>query len=133
MGSGAAAAFLGVLLVCDPYAVSGGLGGAWGGQHIRLEVTDKGARAEFDCAAGVIEEPIAPDREGNFEQRGIYVYERGGPRHPADPPPKRHPAVYRGWTDGAEMRLTVSLTEGNKEIGTFTLGRGREAVLEKCL
>ena len=31
--------------------------GVWGGQHIRAEVTDRGADIEFDCAHGAIDQP----------------------------------------------------------------------------
>lgn len=36
------------------------LRGAWGGEHIAMEVTDPGATIEYDCAHGRITEKIAP-------------------------------------------------------------------------
>ena len=31
--------------------------GSWGGSHVSMEVTSEGARLEYDCAVGVIDEP----------------------------------------------------------------------------
>ena len=53
--------------------------GSWGGDHIRLEVTETGATVEYDCAYGSIEGPLFLDKADNFEARGIYIFERGGP------------------------------------------------------
>lgn len=120
-------------VLTQPCTADSGLGGTWGGEHIRMVVSEAGAAVEYDCAVGAIDEPLKPDREGIFEARGTYVFERGGPRYQGEPPPKKHPASYRGWTDGSEMRLTVTLLDEKKDMGTFSLGRGRRAVLEKCL
>ena len=107
--------------------------GSWGGEHIRLEITETGATVEYDCAAGRIEGPLFLDKADNFEARGIYISERGGPRQIGGPPPKQHPAMYRGSVDGTQMRLTVTLLETSKSVGTFLLGLGRLPLLEKCL
>ena len=107
--------------------------GSWGGEHIRLVVTGTGATLEYDCAFGRIDEPLLTDKNGNFEARGIHVFERGGPLEIGEPPPKRLPALYRGWTDGSEMSLTVILLETGKDVGTFKLALGRPPQLEKCL
>jgi len=107
--------------------------GSWGGEHIRLTVTDVGATVEYDCAFGTIDEPLWLDKNGNFEVRGTHVIERGGPLQIGEPPPKRHPAMYCGWTDGSHMRLTVTLLDTKEDVGTFLLGLGRQPQLEKCL
>ncbi len=109
------------------------LTGSWGGEHIRLVVTETGATVEYDCAAGRITEPILPDNDGTFQASGIHVFERGGPLRLGEPPAKAYPALYRGWTDGSEMRLTVTLLDTGREVGTFSLGLGRQPLLEKCL
>jgi len=107
--------------------------GSWGGGHIRLEVTKTGAKVEYDCAFGTINGPLILEKDGTFEAHGTYVYERGGPIRLGEPPHERHPALYRGWTDGNEMRLTVMLQEKGEVVGSFTLGLGRPPVIEKCL
>lgn len=106
--------------------------GLWGGEHIRLVVTEIGAAVEYDCAAGRIDEPLLRNKEGNFEARGVHVFERGGPRQLGEPAPKRHPARYHGWTNGSQMRLTVTLSDTGTHVGTFSLDVGRQPLLEKC-
>src|SRR6266404_4607647 len=44
--------------------------GDWGGRHIRLSVTERGATIEYDCANGTIEEPLLLGRDGRFDVRG---------------------------------------------------------------
>jgi len=107
--------------------------GSWGGEHIRLNVTETGATVEYDCAVGTIDEPLLLDKDGNFEAHGTHIFEHGGPRRVGEPPPKRHPALYRGWTDESQLHLTVTLLEAGKAVGTFLLGLGRSPQLEKCL
>jgi hypothetical protein len=107
--------------------------GFWGGDHIRLVVTGTGATVEYDCGGGRIDEPLLPNKEGDFEARGVHVFGRGGPRQPGGPAPKQHPARYHGWTNGSQMRLTVTLSDTGKHVGTFSLRLGHQPLLEKCL
>ena len=108
--------------------------GAWGGEHIRLDVGASGATLEFDCAFGRIDEPLITDSDGNFRARGVVMFEAGGPVQPGQSPPQPQAAIYQGWTDGLELRLTVTIVaKADWQLGTFTLGFGRRAVLEKCL
>jgi hypothetical protein len=128
-------------LICGAFTIAsygdsmaaGNLMGEWGGPHIRLVVKGTSAALEFDCAFGEIDGSIHPDKDGNFEVHGVYAAERGGPRRIGEPPPKRNPAIYRGWTNGKEMRLTVILVDTGREVGSFSLGLGRRASLDKCL
>jgi hypothetical protein len=106
--------------------------GLWGGEHIRLDVVKTGAKIEFDCAFGTIDEPLRAGDDGSFEARGTYVFESGGATRKGDPRPRGRPAVYRGRIDGDEMRLTVTLSDSGHEIGTFTLHLGRAPHLDKC-
>jgi len=107
--------------------------GSWGGEHIRLHVTEKGATIEYDCAVGTIDEPLLMDQNGNFKAQGIHVFERGGPIRAGEPPSKKHPAEYHGWTDGNQMHLRVTLPDMGETLGTFSLGLRRPSQLEKCL
>lgn len=95
-------------------------------------VTLGGATVEYDCARGTIDTPLLVDKDGNFEALGMHVFERGGPARLGEPQPEQHPALYRGWTDGSQMRLTVSLKDTGKDVGTFSLGLGRPPMIEKC-
>jgi hypothetical protein len=106
--------------------------GMWGGTSIRLDVMPQGAAIEYDCAHGTIDEPLVADRDGRFTLSGTHVREHGGPIR-QDEQPDRHPARYEGRLTGETMRLTVTLTDLQQVIGTFTLTRGAGGRLVKCL
>lgn len=97
--------------------------GEWGGQHVRVEVSDGGALLDFDGGRGVIERPITLDGEGRFSAPGTYTREHGGPLREGHEP-KPQPAVYSGAVRGKEMTLSFTLTETKEEVGPFTLTRG---------
>jgi len=67
--------------------------GSWGGDHIGLEVSDTGARVEYDCAHGTIDGVLTLDAQGRFDARGAYVRERGGPVREDDRRPARRHAT----------------------------------------
>jgi hypothetical protein len=103
--------------------------GAWGGDHIRVDVGSKSASVEYDCAHGVIEGPLSMDANGRFNLRGTHTPERGGPIR-ADEQPRSQPAKYVGSISGNTMTLTLKLEGAEEE--TFTLEKGKEANLFKC-
>ena len=105
--------------------------GAWGGEHIALEVTNAGAHVEFDCAHGTIDSPLTLDGKGQFAVKGSFTRERGGPVR-LDKPSEGQPARYSGSLSGATLTLTVVLTESNQSIGEFTLTRDSKGRLRKC-
>lgn len=105
--------------------------GGWGGEHIRLEVTDSGAEVEHDCAHGTIARPIVLDGDGRFDVKADFVVERGGPVR-RDQPPTVRPARYAGRVEGDTMTLAVTLTDTGEDAGTFTLTRGSSGRLMKC-
>jgi hypothetical protein len=103
--------------------------GTWGGEHVILEVSGKGAAAEFDCAHGQITQPMALDQHGDFDVVGTFTPEHGGPvGRDEDTPPAQ--ARYSGHIDGDAMSLTVTL--GKEKLGPFTLTRGSRPNLRKC-
>src|SRR4029077_1047810 len=53
--------------------------GPWGGEHIVLKVSEKGAGVEFDCAHGQVTQPITLDKHGDFDAEGTFTHEHGGP------------------------------------------------------
>ena len=114
-----------------PAAPGAGLvaGGTWGGEHLILEVSEKGAEAEFDCARGQVTQPIRLDGNSDFDVAGTFTAEHGGPvlrNKTAQPATAR----YSGHVDGDGMNLTV--TVAGKKVGVFPLKRGSQPMLRKC-
>ena len=105
--------------------------GTWGGDHIRLEVTDRGAEVEYDCAHGTIDQQIFRDAQGRFDVHGTHVIEHGGPVRRGETA-DTHPARFSGTVEGNKMTLTVTETDTNTDIGTFTLGYGERGRIMKC-
>ena len=103
--------------------------GVWGGQHINLEVGEKSATIEYDCATGAIDGPLVVDANGRFNLRGTHKMERGGPIR-QDDESKVQPAVYTGSIKGNTMTLTLRL--GDSDVETFTLEKGKPGDLFKC-
>jgi len=108
------------------------LTGKWGGEHIRIVVSDSSATLEYDCAHGTIDEPIIPDDDGKFEVSGVHVFEHGGAIR-IDEVADEHPALYKGQIVENEMTLILVITDTDTEIGTFSLVRGVNALIHKCL
>jgi hypothetical protein len=103
--------------------------GTWGGEHIILEVSEKGAEVEFDCAHGRTSQPMTLNQRGDFDIPGTFAPEHGGPVR-MDEPENSKPARYSGHVVGDTMTLTV--TQEKEKIGTFTLTRGTQPMLRKC-
>ena len=125
-------AFFNVLLPAGAQAAPDGSAvatGAWGGDHIILEVSERGGEAEFDCAHGQVTQPIMLDKHGDFDVAGTFTPEHGGPVRRDENVPVA-PARYSGHFDGNTMSLTVTL--GKEKIGSFTLTRGSLPNLTKC-
>ena len=106
--------------------------GTWGGDHIAMEATDKGAQVEFDCAHGSIDEPLTLDDDGRFDAKGLYAAESPGPQR-EDQNRQGRPARYTGRVQGRTMTLTISLAESGETVGPFTLTRDRTSKITKCL
>jgi hypothetical protein len=104
--------------------------GAWGGEHVVLKVSEKGADVEFDCAHGQVTQPIALDKHGDFDVAGTFTPEHGGPVRRDENTPSAS-ARYSGHVDGDTMSLSVTL--GKEKVGIYTLIRGSHPRLTKCL
>jgi hypothetical protein len=104
--------------------------GAWGGEHVVLKVSEKGADVEFDCAHGQVTQLIALDKHGDFDVAGTFTPEHGGPVR-RDENSTSTSARYSGHVDGDTMSLTVTL--GKEKVGIYTLMRGSRPRLTKCL
>jgi hypothetical protein len=106
--------------------------GTWGGAHIRIDVQPRSATIEYDCANGTIDGPFTIDSKGSFSWRGTFNREHGGPIR-IDEKPNSRPAIYSGSIKGDTMTLTVKLADSKQVLATFTLQRGSEGRVRKCL
>ena len=106
--------------------------GPWGGSHLSMDVTSAGARLEYDCADGVIEEPLRPDAAGRFTAAGAHTPGRGGPIRVGEILPAFR-ARYEGQVDGERMSLRVTLVDTQVVLGPFDLRHGSAALLVRCL
>lgn len=104
--------------------------GVWGGQHVRAEVSDRGAEIEFDCAQGSIAQKIVLDGSGRFDVEGSFATQHAGPIR--DDENNSRPVRYRGSISDKEMELTVFDPKTKETIGTFALRLGNEGRLMKC-
>ena len=105
--------------------------GEWGGLHLAMSVTAKGATLEFDCAHGKVDKPMRLDARNVFAVRGTYVQEHGGPLRSGEVPNSQE-ALYTGTLTGNQMTIAVRLLDTGQQIGTFVLTRGEPARLVKC-
>lgn len=106
--------------------------GVWGGQHIRMEVTDDGAQIEFDCAHSTMDEPVVLDHHGRFEVKGKFTREHGGPVR-SERAPNSSPVRYIGQVEGQTMTLTIRHDETGESFGDYTLTQGSQGRLMKCM
>ncbi len=106
--------------------------GSWGGPHIRIEVGQRSATIDYDCANGTIEGPLTFDSKGRFTWRGTHSRERGGPIR-IDEKSNTRPAIYAGSVKGDTMTLTVKLADTNEVVETYTLKRGSYGRVFKCM
>ncbi|MDT7807903.1 MAG: hypothetical protein QOJ70_1716 [Acidobacteriota bacterium] len=105
--------------------------GAWGGDHVRLRVSESGGVLEFDCAHGQIGVPFTTDADGRFDLQGTYTSEGPGPIRIGHLP-TASPARYTGRVEGATMTLGVRLANSDESLGAYTLTRGVAGRVWKC-
>jgi hypothetical protein len=109
----------------------GKISGLWGGQGISMEATDSGATLDFDCASGIITEPILPDSAGKFSVKGLFARQRPGPTR-EDENNDGQPASYSGVVNGENLTLTITLAKNSEKVGDFTLAHGKTGRIRRC-
>ncbi len=105
--------------------------GEWGGTHVGLTLTPTGGVLEYDCAAGTIDGPLVPRRDGSFEIDGMHTPGWGGPERSGEVRPS-YRARYWGAVRGNRMTLQARVENG-VALGPFTLVRGGEPIIFRCL
>ncbi len=106
--------------------------GSWGGLHVGLILEESGGSLEYDCAYGTISPGWTLGEDGRFSGTGEHFVLRGGPAREGEEMSGR-PAAYEGMIDGDRMRLTVTLTDSARVVGTFDLERGSDGQIVRCL
>ena len=104
--------------------------GEWNGLHASLTLTESGGSIEYDCAHGGLRAPVEPDAAGQFIVAGVHFRGHGGPVRIGEVPDSV-PARYIGKVQGDELTLRVLV--GTETLGPFTLRRGGESRLTRCL
>lgn len=105
--------------------------GRWGGAGVTMDVRSDGAFLEFNCAHAMIDTPLFTRGEA-FDMSGLFVLETGGPVLVDDNVAAR-PARFTGSVTGNTLTLTITYTDDNTKIGTYTLAFGNEGRLMKCM
>ena len=129
---------LGAFIACSLTACTGSHAptelppGAWGGEHVSLTVSTAGASLEFDCAHGTVDEVPLLDSQGQFNLRGMYFREHGGPVRDGEPEDS-HPALYFGQLDGSRVTISIRLTDEGTRLGPYEAQLGQQPRLFKCL
>lgn len=106
------------------------LTGAWGGTHIGLSLDASGGKIEYDCASGTIG-PVVPAGGGAFAAEGTHTPGHGGPVREGEVIPT-YRTQFSGTVRGDRLVLTGRVENG-VELGPFTLLRGAEPGLLRCL
>lgn len=107
------------------------LAGEWGGTHVGLKLTESGGVLDYDCAAGTIDGPLLPRRDGSFEVEGKHTPGWGGPERSGEVLPT-YRARYWGSVRGSRMTLQARVENG-VALGPFTLVRDAEPIIFRCL
>jgi hypothetical protein len=95
-----------------------------------MSVSEAGARLEFDCAHGVVEEALTLDDQGRFAAKGRFVREHGGPTR-KDEAEGGVSALYHGFAEADALTLEIALPSG-ETVGPFRLTLGGRGRVVKC-
>jgi hypothetical protein len=115
---------------CDgtgPLPPSGSVVGTWGTRDAGFIVSDTAAHVHIGCTYGDVHQPIALDAQGRFDVPGLYNVNA----FPIDLG-ILHPARFIGVVDGAQLTLTVVLTDTTASFGPVRLTYGKDPTMVVC-
>jgi hypothetical protein len=110
-----------------PLPPSGSVVGTWGTRDAGFIVSDTAAHVHIGCTYGNVHQPIALDAHGRFDIPGQYNINA----YPVDLG-ILHPARFIGVVDGAQLTLTVVLTDTTASFGPVRLTYGKEPTMAVC-
>lgn len=119
-----------LLGACVAVPSPGALQGDWGGRHVGLTLTADGGTLEYDCAAGTMTPPVVL-ADGTFTAEGRHTPGWGGPEIEGQILPT-FAVRYTGRVRGDTMTLRGDVENG-VTLGPFTLRRGAEPIIFRCL
>lgn len=122
-----------LLTMCSGPLEPSDLIGTWGGDHVEVAFDSTGVGViQYDCAHGRITPPIVLSAGGELAAAGEHVREHGGPVREGEAE-DRHPAQYRGVVRGDRLTFTVTLADSETVLGPYTVRRGEQSRLLRCL
>lgn len=102
--------------------------GMWGGEGVRLDATESGARLQVACFIATHETPLTANADGRFEVSMTFAVIGGAQ---PDEVESRPASRVVGSVTGSAMRLTIT-PEDAQPSGAFTLERQAKATLPNC-
>jgi len=129
LATGAAFMLVSACAPTSPLLRDASVTGAWGGEHVRLQLTPAGGAIDYDCAHGSLAGPLRTDGEARFVTTGFHVREHGGPIREGEPVDSV-PATYSA---RSSARMTLRVVAGTDTLGPFVLQRDATPQLYKCL
>ncbi len=123
--------FWGILLMsCSTTTIEPLKVGNWGGDHVRLEVTETSWYIELDCAHAEVTMPVTLN-EGTFETSAKYYQEYGAPIE--DPEMhKAKEATIKGSLVGNVLTFTIYVGSEQTNYGTYSVEWNKEPMVYKC-
>ncbi|MDB4906691.1 MAG: hypothetical protein JWO05_1475 [Gemmatimonadetes bacterium] len=104
----------------------------YGGDHMGLVVADSATTIEYDCATGRMPGVVVLDGAGRFDVAGVFVRGHGGPIRVGEPE-DAHAARYSGRLNGKVLDVTVTVTDQSIPAQSYSLRRGQNPRVFKCL
>lgn len=102
--------------------------GIWGGEQVRLEVSDRAAVLKLGCAEATLPGPITLDAQGHFVVQGRYTRFEGGPSVAGDAATGTE-TRFEGTVQGDRLLLTVRRPDGTER---HNLVRGLQSKVIGC-
>lgn len=119
-----------LLAACAAVPSPSALQGDWGGRHVGLRLTADGGTLEYDCAAGTMTPPLV-HADGSFTAEGTHTPGWGGPEIEGQVRPT-FAVRYAGSVRGDTLTFQGDTVNG-VVLGPFTLRRGAEPIIFRCL
>jgi len=121
LATGAAFMLVSACAPTSPLLRDASVTGAWGGEHVRLQLTPAGGAIDYDCAHGSLAGPLRTDGEARFVTTGFHVREHGGPIREGEPVDSV-PATYLGSVVGPD---DAPCGRGDRRARPFRAPAGR--------